>query len=289
MNRQLKYRGFTAIELLVVIAIIAILIALLLPAVQQAREAARRTQCKNNLMQIGLALHSYHHTHQTLPPGSINPTGPIDNTGDGYHFSWMTQILPYMEEHLAYRKLDFSKSIYDPVNNEVIARTQQTFMCPSSPSGNHSYAGCHNDTEQPIDMDNNGVLYLNSRVRFRDVTDGRHSTVMVGETRSMSSWAYGTKSTLRNMSGINSVLDSAMYQKNSGREYYGSPEVNLEEMIESEKIDPKLYVGGFISWHTDGSHFCFVDGAVKFISERTDQQVLLDLGNRQDGKLLEQF
>ncbi|QDT31578.1 DUF1559 domain-containing protein [Thalassoglobus polymorphus] len=289
MNRQLKRRGFTAIELLVVIAIISILVALLLPAVQQARETARRAQCKNNLMQIGLALHSYHHTHQTLPPGTINSTGPIDNVGNGYHFSWTTQILPYMDEHLAYRKLDFEKSIYDPANNEVIARTSQTFMCPSSSSGNHSYAGCYNDTEQPIDMENNGVLYLNSRVRFRDVTDGRHATIMVGEVRSIESWAYGTKSTLRNMSQMNSNLDSAMYQRTSERDYYGIPEVDLDEMIESGEIDPNKHVGGFLSWHTDGSHFCFVDGAVKFISERTDQQVLLNLGNRHDGNLLEQF
>src|SRR5213083_896811 len=96
--RNPRHRGFTLIELLVVIAIIAVLIALLLPAVQQAREAARRTQCKNNLMQLGLALHNYEMAYELLPPGSINPTGPIRNESKGYHMGWMVQILPYIDQ-----------------------------------------------------------------------------------------------------------------------------------------------------------------------------------------------
>src|SRR3954451_14542119 len=90
--------GFTLIELLVVIAIISVLIALLLPAVQAAREAARRVQCVNNLMQLGIALHNYESSYEMLPPGSVNPTGPIVNLPRGYHVSWMVQLLPFIEQ-----------------------------------------------------------------------------------------------------------------------------------------------------------------------------------------------
>ena len=112
-KRAISWSGFTLIELLVVIAIIAILIALLLPAVQQAREAARRTQCKNNLKQIGIALHNYHDTHSCLPPlkiwanGTDCPGGP-----DGWHntggWSWRVMILPYVEQSAMYNKIDFT-------------------------------------------------------------------------------------------------------------------------------------------------------------------------------------
>ena len=97
-NRPAARRGFTLIELLVVIAIIAVLIALLLPAVQQAREAARRTHCKNNLAQIGLALHNYYDMWETLPPGTVNPEGPIRWEEQGYHFSWTVALLPMLDQ-----------------------------------------------------------------------------------------------------------------------------------------------------------------------------------------------
>ena len=96
-NADRTRRGFTLIELLVVIAIIAVLIALLLPAVQAAREAARRCQCVNNLMQLSIALQNYESAFETLPPGVVDAKGPIKNGPPGYHFGWMAQILPYMD------------------------------------------------------------------------------------------------------------------------------------------------------------------------------------------------
>ena len=134
-RRQTKHRrGFTLIELLVVIAIIAVLIALLLPAVQQAREAARRTQCKNNVMQIGLALHNYMMAFEVLPPGTQNSTGPIQSKeGGGYHMSWITQILPYLEQQNVYSHIDFNRSVYDPANAPPRQQRIATFICPSDP------------------------------------------------------------------------------------------------------------------------------------------------------------
>ena len=91
--------GFTLVELLVVIAIIGILVALLLPAIQAAREAARRTSCLNNVMQLGLAVHNYEFNFETLPPGVTDTKGPIRNEPQGHHVSWIVQILPFMEEN----------------------------------------------------------------------------------------------------------------------------------------------------------------------------------------------
>jgi prepilin-type N-terminal cleavage/methylation domain-containing protein len=141
-KRAISWSGFTLIELLVVIAIIAILIALLLPAVQQAREAARRTQCKNNLKQIGIALHNYHDTHSCLPPMKIWANGidcpggtGWDNTGG---FSWRVMILPYVEQSTMYNQIDFStihsnyactgaQAVLGNISNKPIPG----YLCPS--------------------------------------------------------------------------------------------------------------------------------------------------------------
>ncbi len=101
--------GFTLIELFVTISVIALLIALLLPAVQQAREGARRLQCRNNLNQMGIALHNYQHAHGLLPPGCVNPTGPVLTGVRGYKIGWVVQILPFMEERSLYQTVDFDQ------------------------------------------------------------------------------------------------------------------------------------------------------------------------------------
>src|SRR5690606_16495866 len=141
--------GFTLVELLVVIAIIAILIALLLPAVQQAREAARRVQCKNNLAQLSLAVQNYAMAHQVLPPGCVNPTGPIRSEPSGYHYSWIVQLLPYIDEANAFNKFDFTRSVYDPQHYRVASHRIAVLTCPSTgvagPATN--YAGCHDSRE----------------------------------------------------------------------------------------------------------------------------------------------
>ena len=129
--------GFTLIELLVVIAIIAVLIALLLPAVQQAREAARRTQCKNNLKQLGLAVHNYHDVHLCLPPAGIF----LDQTRNVWH-SFHTYLLPYVDQVNIYQELKMDLTIFanlpapvSPLNIKAVTRNVPVFRCPSTPSG----------------------------------------------------------------------------------------------------------------------------------------------------------
>ena len=126
-----NHRGFTLIELLVVIAIIAVLIALLLPAIQAAREAARRSQCVNNLMQLSIALQNYESAFEVLPPGVVNPTGPIKNLAKGYHFSWTVQILPFIEQKSLFKHIDFKIGAYDATNLTVRLITVRSFLCPS--------------------------------------------------------------------------------------------------------------------------------------------------------------
>src|SRR5437870_1360110 len=116
-----KRSGFTLVELLVVIAIIGILVALLLPAVQSAREAARRVTCLNNIVQLNLATHGYEFHFEHLPPGVVNPDGPIRSEPQGTHVGWIVQILPYMEQNQLARRFDQAAGAYADKNGQVRA------------------------------------------------------------------------------------------------------------------------------------------------------------------------
>ncbi len=265
-------RGFTLIELVVVISVIVVLISLLLPAVQQAREGARRLQCRNNLMQIGLALRNYESAHECLPPGSVDSSGPIKNDGQGYQFGWAVQILPHLEQASHYAAFDFTVSVYDKANATATAAVPPVYRCPSSP-GAAVYAGCHHHVEAPIDVDNSGVLFLNSSIRRDDLRDGASQTIFAGEGGGavVLGWASGTRDTLRNTgTPINSALKTAP----GGAAPIPAP------------AERGLFaVGGFNSAHVAGAHFVFGDGAVHFISRNVLMKVFQQLGHRSDGEL----
>jgi len=203
MNAQNR-KAFTLVELLVVIAIIGILVALLLPAVQAAREAARRAQCGNNLRQIVLGVHNYELAYEYLPVGTTNPTGPIKNTPVGDHMSWIARTLPYFGEQNRFAHVDFTKSAYHSANDPVRQTMFELLLCPSYP-GNETdganYAGCHHDREAPIDETNNGSFILNRRLTMDDIKDGLSYTFFIGEKQPDPfdlGWISGTSSTLRN-------------------------------------------------------------------------------------------
>jgi len=216
-----KRSGFTLIELLVVIAIIAVLIALLLPAVQQAREAARRTQCKNNLKQLGLALHNYHDVANSFPPGWINryAQSPAATQFPGNGWGWNTFLLPYMDQAPIYNTMNFSLGFPGALTSAGAEGAQatatygpeqtvlQALRCPSdrgykivynrpqktSFGARSNYVGVNGtvfvDPTTPVVTigDQNGIFGANSKRGVRDMTDGTTNTIVVGE-RSWKEW-----------------------------------------------------------------------------------------------------
>ncbi len=292
--------GFTLIELLVVIAIIAILIALLLPAVQQAREAARRTQCRNNLKQLGLALHNYHDAHKTLPPGYVSL---YDSNGNdlGPGWGWCSFLLPEMEQSTAYQQIDFNRGIETSGNSAIRIRTFPAFHCPTDDSreywaakrydpatgtplnaicdvGSTNYVGMYGISEPGVDGE--GVFFRNSKVNFRDITDGLSQTIVIGERSHRLGEATWTGSVTGALlagdpsDGIGQVVaehGSGMILGHAG-ERHGPG-------------DPRSDANQFYSRHSGGGvHFLFADGHVSFLSSSFDYKTYLALATRGGGE-----
>lgn len=326
-HRSRKLRGFTLIELLVVIAIIAILIALLLPAVQQAREAARRSTCKNNMKQIGLAFHNYHDSYGCFAPAYI-----LDTSNFNAH-SWGAMILPYLDQAPLYNQFNFNAPFFSPnsslghtYDNTTPSRTQvPVFNCPSTPGGPRindftlpgaavglpfdiqwsvassdyrsvngllgAWTGTYYDPVVGTPMNGReGVLKQPNEVtRIRDITDGSSNTLLICE------WA-----------GLNDL-----YRGNqkvaAGGHGTGSAGGGWADVINGESwLSGSLYDGtgasgpclinctnedtrNVYSFHEGGVHALLSDGAVRFVSENISTIIFAHVVAKADGKVVGEF
>jgi len=306
--------GFTLVELLVVIAIIGVLVALLLPAVQAAREAARRLQCQNNVTQLLLGVQNYENAYRSYPAGSIEPMGPIQNQPVGYHHNWISATLPFVEQGVVFRNIDFSVGVYAPPNFPVRKAQIPLLLCPSvaSTQGPTSdYAACYSDQDTPIDVTSNGAFILNRRLRYDELKDGSSSTLFIAEKWSDGydlGWMSGTRATLRN-TGLPPSTGKGQISRRSA-ELPGMPEWSPDvqplyppfDKTESwgGLIRPNgndwskslpggggpAPVGGFHASHTAGALAGFGDGRVTVLSTSISLAVLQKLAHREDGQLV---
>ena len=302
-----RSRAFTLIELLVVIAIIAVLIALLLPAVQAAREAARRAGCANNLKQIGLAMHNYHSTHDTFPPGYLSQTqtAATDSPEIGPGWGWGTLILSNLEQPALYNSVNFSLLVNAPASMTARSTRLNGYLCPSS-VGNEGpitvkdsggtvlvtdlAAGQYVASAGQLEVDdfaatNNGVFYRNSRVGIRDILDGSSSTLMVGE-RSRN---------LADATWVGVVTDGRICTNPSWRNPDCEP-TNVMVLAHTGPspnhgwVDVPNFKGAgvddFWSLHPGGANFLFCDGSVRFLKESINPRVFSALSSRAGGEVV---
>jgi prepilin-type N-terminal cleavage/methylation domain-containing protein/prepilin-type processing-associated H-X9-DG protein len=317
-------RGFTLIELLVVIAIIATLIALLLPAVQFAREAARRVSCTNNLKQVGLALHNYHDSLGSYPSGYVsdsNDPGRDPQTADGPGgYGWGALLLPFVEQANLQRAFDMNKPCWDPDNAAIAKATVPLFLCPTAsgdrepfavlnqagsphPSGavfaRSHYVGNNGHAEPwamgPLktwDGIANGPLYRNSHVRAGDVSDGLTNTVFVGEHSSKLSqktWVgvvpgAFTHATPFFVQKLGTTPDNA-----ATLVLTHSGPASTELNIIHPPNSPVCHVCQMYAEHPGGANILLGDGSVRFVSEMIHQPTWAALCSRDGGEVVGEF
>jgi prepilin-type N-terminal cleavage/methylation domain-containing protein/prepilin-type processing-associated H-X9-DG protein len=263
-------RGFTLLELIVAISVVAMLTAILLPAVQQAREAARLIQCKNNLRQMGIALSVYHDSHRCFPGGSL----------DGW--SWIAEILPEVDQANLKSDLNFRLELEEAMQTgQNVGQTDavlNTLLCPSDPNGGSIFTAtefggtrfAHTNylgTESSVPAKENGMFDLQYCIRMRDVVDGTSQTLFVGER------------------GVDRV-DNKIGQ--FGWWTLGAPYETVMSVAGGMESGPTIGVQSIQTWwgyHPNGVPFCFVDGSVHFLNNSMDPSVFLALGTRSGGEM----
>jgi len=305
-------KGFTLIELLVVIAIIAVLISLLLPAVQNARESARRTQCRNNLKQIGLALHNYHDAHGSFPPGCLaisyagvgygTPMSEPSRTQVAGGWGWSVMVLPFLDHAPLYNSLNANGNNFPSSPTVYTKQVLPVFLCPSdytkdivtsTAMGGDGANDGHAKSSYPAIFGSTTVNYINtatsptrgmfwynSAVRIRDAIDGASNTLMVTERV----WD-GKDSETRRGAIWAGKCPGANVPLNAGNKY--------STFVRAQNHPDWLIMGlnnnSAMSRHQDGVFFVLGDGSVRFLSKHTDGATYQRLGQMADGEVIAEF
>lgn len=310
-NNKDRCRGFTLVELLVVIAIIGVMVGLLLPAVQAAREAARRMSCSNNLKQIGLAIHNYADVNRRFPAGYAADIPGVQDSRERSLWSWGAFLLPYIEQGSLYDQLSPSKiklhqHLQTPVGLNLLQTPIATYRCPSSTgptlnnfddsqyvpdsTGNNFYnrhvtsngsdriaialsnyvmIANTSDSTTPlvnVGLEPKGVAWQNSKVEFRDITDGTSNTLMVGER----SWrVHNLTIGAANALGFSAetCAPGTSWSVKSGQ--LAAIAIGYDG-INWTANNRQHQTRGFFSNHPGGAQFAMCDGSVRFISENID-------------------
>ncbi len=310
MSKSKSRVGFTLVELLVVIAIIGILVGLLLPAVQAAREASRRMQCSNNLKQIGLGLHNYHGSYNSLPFAWGGTRPPSNSPG----YSALSQILPYIEQTALHEQIDFARPLTDAFNTAARLTEVETFRCPSDLVNPQPLTGgatnyMANVGNQHLWQDpllQNGPFIRAKQLKFRDVLDGLSNTAAFAE-RMLTDGSNGMISLDSDVflgSGSPATPDETIQMcyatdvttlSTQFPIFMGAPWMNGQHVYLHVDVPNRRSCGFYptkatmpaSSRHIGGAHMLRCDGSVQFITESVDLKLWRAVGSRASGEQLE--